>query len=218
MAQREVVYQGEHVLIEGYLGLGRMGNNCYVLRPATGAGPVTIVDAPEGIEEVIVGLDGAEVERTVVTHSHFDHWLGFEVLGTYTDAPVYAGAEETDLEPSRNVQPLADGEVFNVGDAQVQVIHTPGHTPGSICLLVEGAVLTGDTLFPGGPGRTRTAENLRTEIESITTRLHTLPPETLVLPGHGGSTTMEASRAEYEVFASKDHDPELHGDVLWLES
>lgn len=218
MADGQVVYQGEQVMIEGYLSLGRLGNNCYVLRPVSGSGPVTIVDAPEDIEQVITALGDTEVERTVVTHSHFDHWLGFEVLGTFTDAPVYAGAEETDMEPSWNAQPLEDGDVFQVGGAVVQVIHTPGHTPGSICLLVEGAVLTGDTLFPGGPGRTRTAEDLQTEIESIAARLLTLPAEIVVLPGHGSSTTIAESQREYEVFASKDHDPDLHGDVLWLES
>jgi len=213
----EIAYQDQDVIVEAYLGLGRMGNNAYVLRP-TSSGAVTIIDAPEGIEEVINALDGAEVERTVVTHSHFDHWLGFEVLGTVTEAPVFVGSEEANLEPAWNAQPLEDGDVFSVGDAQVQVIHTPGHTPGSICLLVGKALLTGDTLFPGGPGRTKTHEDLETEIESITTRLHTLDPDTIVLPGHGPGTTIEASRAEYEDFASRDHDPDLHGDVLWAES
>ncbi|MGE3961049.1 MAG: MBL fold metallo-hydrolase [Dehalococcoidia bacterium] len=213
----EIAYQDQDVIVEAYLGLGRMGNNCYVLRP-TSSGPVTIVDAPEGIEAVINALGGAPVERTVVTHSHFDHWLGFEVLGTVTDAPVFVGADEANLEPAWNARPLDDGETFSVGDAQVQVIATPGHTPGSICLLVGKAVLTGDTLFPGGPGRTRTHEDLETEIESIVTRLHTLDPDTVVLPGHGPGTTIAASRAEYEVFAAKDHDPDLHGDVLWAES
>lgn len=213
----QVMYEGAAIRIEGYLGLGRLGNNCYVLQPPSG-GPVTLIDAPEGIEEVLAALGDTPIERTVVTHGHFDHWLGFDVLGTVTEAPMYAGAEERDLEPSYGALPLEDGDVFSVGNAVVQVIHTPGHTPGSICLLVEGALLTGDTLFPGGPGRTRTPENLQTEIESITTRLLTLPAETLVLPGHGPSTTIAAASEEYEAFAAREHDPDLHGDVLWLES
>ncbi|MEX1023425.1 MAG: MBL fold metallo-hydrolase [Dehalococcoidia bacterium] len=212
------VYQGKDFTIEAYFGLGRMGNNCYVITPATPGAGVTIVDAPEGIEAVVAGLGETPVERLVVTHSHFDHWLGFDTLRAHTDAPVFAGAEETELDASRGVQGLADGDVFTVGDAQVQVIHTPGHTPGSICLLVEHCVLTGDTLFPGGPGRTRTPEDLATEIESITTRLHTLKPETVVLPGHGPATTIGESVEEYRVFAGKEHAPDLKGDVLWLES
>ena len=164
----EIAYQDQDVIVEAYLGLGRMGNNCYVLRP-TSDGPVTIVDAPEGIEEVINALGGAAIERTVVTHSHFDHWLGFEVLGTVTDAPVYVGADEANLEPSWNARPLDDGETFSVGDAQVQVIATPGHTPGSICLLVGKAVLTGDTLFKNSVGGVRAPgstsyEDLRSSI------------------------------------------------------
>jgi hydroxyacylglutathione hydrolase len=212
------IYSDDQVSIEAYMNLGRMGNNCYVLHPATTGAGVTIVDAPEGIEAVIDALGDTPIERIVVTHSHFDHWLGFDALRAHTTAPVFASAEETNLEASRAIQGLADGETFNVGDAQVQVIHTPGHTPGSICFLANRAVLTGDTLFPGGPGRTRTSTDLATEIESITTRLHTLKPETFVLPGHGDTTTIEASRAEYAIFAAKDHPADLAGDVLWLES
>ena len=210
------VYSDEQITIEGFLGLGRMGNNCYVLRPAAAGAGVTIIDVPEGVEAVIAALGDTPVERIVVTHSHRDHWHGFDLLRGFIQAPVFAGAEETNLEESRGILPLADGETFTVGEAPVQVIHTPGHTPGSICLLVNGAVLTGDTLFPGGPGYSRSPELLAQEIESIVTRLHTLRPETVVLPGHGPGTTIEASKAEYAVFASRPHDPALHGDVLWL--
>ncbi len=100
----------------------------------------------------------------------------------------------------------------------MRVIHTPGHTPGSICFLVGGALLTGDTLFPGGPGRTRDPQALAQEIDSITSRLYVLPAETLVLPGHGDHTTIGRSREEYAVFAAKPHPADLAGDVLWLES
>ena len=79
-------------------------------------------------------------------------------------------------------------------------------------------MFTGDTLFPGGPGATGSHELLQQAIASITSRLYTLPPETLVLPGHGAGTTIGESIAEYEVFASREHDPDLHGDVLWLET
>ncbi len=211
------VYAEKQITIESFEGLGQYANNCYVLRSPDGGG-VTIVDAPEGIEAVIEALGDEPVERIVVTHSHFDHWAGFDVLRAHTDAPVFAGAQETNLDASRNIQPLEDGAIFNVGSAQVQVIHTPGHTPGSICLLAHKALLTGDTLFPGGPGRTRTPEDLRTEITSITSRLYNLDEETIVLPGHGPSTTIASSRREYEVFAAKEHPADLHGDVLWLES
>jgi glyoxylase-like metal-dependent hydrolase (beta-lactamase superfamily II) len=211
------IYADEQVAIELLADLGSFANNAYILRPA-GGGAVTVVDVPEGSEAVVAALGDTPVERIVVTHSHFDHWRGFDTVRAHTDAPVFAGAEETNLEPSRAIQPLADGASFAVGAATVEVIHTPGHTPGSICLRLGGAVLTGDTLFPGGPGRSGSPETLRQEIESITTRLYALPEETLVLPGHGPSTTIGASRREYEIFATKEHAPDLQGDVLWLES
>lgn len=208
------IYADADVTIEIVPALGRFANNTYILRPALG-GPATLIDVPEGSEAVVEALGDTPVERIVVTHHHFDHWLGFDILRAHTPAPVFAGATETNLDATRNIQPLADGATFEVGSATVLAIHTPGHTPGSTCFLVGGALITGDTLFPGGPGRTGSAENLQQEIASITSRLYVLPPETLVLPGHGPSTTISESQAEYAVYASKSHPADLMGDVLW---
>lgn len=212
-----IVYEDAEVHIELLGPLGSYGNNAYIVRPVAG-GPVAVIDAPEGSEAVVAALAGRDVSHIVVTHSHFDHWAGFDVLRAATDAPVYASADETNLEASRQVEPLADGASLRFGGVTLRVIHTPGHTPGSICLLVGDALLTGDTLFPGGPGRTGSAENLAQEIESIVSKLYTLPDDTLVLPGHGDRTTIGASKAEYADYASRPHDAGLHGDVLWATS
>lgn len=212
------VYADQQINIECLSALGYNANNAYILRPASGDGGATLIDAPEGIEAVIEALGEVPVERIVVTHYHRDHWAGFDVLRAHTDAPVYSGEHEVELDHVEGLQRLSDGDTFTVGEAVVQVLHTPGHTPGSISLLVNGAVLVGDVLFPGGPGRTRDPEALATSIESITTRLYTLPENTVILPGHGHNTTIEDSRREYEVFASKEHPADLAGDVLWLES
>ena len=208
------VYADADVTIEFFAALGPLANNVYVLRPA-GGGPLTIVDVPEGFEAVLEAIGDAPVERVIVTHSHFDHWGGFDVMRTRIDAPVLAGAEETNLDESRAIGRLADGEELAVGSARMRVLHTPGHTPGSICLHIGNAALTGDTLFPGGPGYSRTPAALQQEIASITSTLHPLPEQTLVLPGHGDGTTIGASRAEYAVFAARAHADDLHGDVLW---
>lgn len=210
----EQVYADADVTIELFAALGPLANNVYVLRPTNG-GPLTIVDVPEGFEAVLEAIGDAPVERVIVTHSHFDHWGGFDVMRARLDAPVLAGAEETNLDESRTIGRLADGAELAVGAARVRVLHTPGHTPGSICLHVGAAVLTGDTLFPGGPGYSRTSEALQQEIASITSRLHPLPDATLVLPGHGGGTTIGSARDEYAVFAERTHADDLHGDVLW---
>ena len=210
-------YSDAEISIEVLRDLGSFGNNAYLLRPANG-GAVTIVDVPAGSEATLEALAGAPVERIVVTHSHGDHWGGFDVVRGHTPAPVFAGAEETNLETARDVQPLAHDAEFTVGEATVRVIHTPGHTPGSICLHVGDALITGDTLFPGGPGRSGSPEALAQEIESITSRLYPLAEQTVVLPGHGDPTTIGASKAEYEIFASREHRADLQGDVLWLEA
>ena len=211
------IYTDAQVSIELLPDLGSYSNNAYILRP-TGGGPVTLVDVPEGSAAIVEALGDTPVERIVVTHSHFDHWGGFDVIRAHTPAPVYASAEETNLEPSRDVQPLAHHAEFGVGDAMVRVIHTPGHTPGSICLHTGSVVLTGDTLFPGGPGRTGSSEALLQEIDSITSRLYPLAEATAVLPGHGATTTIGESKAEHAVFASRDHSADLQGDVLWFEA
>jgi glyoxylase-like metal-dependent hydrolase (beta-lactamase superfamily II) len=216
----EQVYADEELTIEAVHNLGPYANNSYILRPA-GGGPAVVVDVPEGAEAVVAALGDGSVAAVVLTHSHRDHWGGHEALRAHTSAPFWASTAEVNLDAigaSGALQRLDDGAVIPLGGAQIQVLHTPGHTPGSICLVAGRAVITGDTLFPGGPGRSPSAEALAQELESIVSRLHTLPDDTLVLPGHGASTTIGASKAEYAVFAAKEHDPDLHGDVLWAGS
>lgn len=213
------VYADDQITIELLTALGPIENNSYILR-STAGDEIAVVDVPEGFEAVLeaLGDDVAKVSQVLVTHSHFDHWGGYDVMRTRISAPVYAGAEETGLDESRDVQPLATGSEITIGGATVTVLHTPGHTPGSISLVVGGAVLTGDTLFPGGPGHSRSNELLQQEIASITSQLYPLPNETIVLPGHGDTTTIGESKAEYAVFADKEHPADLSGDVAWLES
>ena len=212
------VYADDQVTVEWLADVGPYGNSAYIIRPRDESAPVTVIDIPTGFEVVAEAVGGRAVERVIVTHSHMDHTAGWDTMLDTLGAPVLVGAEETDLEEGREFDLLADGDEITIGEATMRVIHTPGHTPGSISLLLGGAVFTGDTLFPGGPGASRSNELLQQEIASITSRLFTLPPETVVLPGHGGGTTIGESIAEYEVFAGKEHDPDLHGDVLWLES
>ncbi|HLB28995.1 MAG TPA: MBL fold metallo-hydrolase, partial [Dehalococcoidia bacterium] len=92
---------------------------------------------------------------------------------------------------------------------------TPGHTPGSLCFSYGRHLIAGDTLFPGGPGHSDSPQDLRQEIDSIVSKLYVLPDNTIVCPGHGPNTTIGRSRAEYAVFASRPHPPDLCGDVLW---
>ena len=97
----------------------------------------------------------------------------------------------------------------------LRALSVPGHTPGSTTYVTGRHAFVGDTLFPGGPGRTASNEALKQEIVSITAHLYSLPDDTVIYPGHGDRTTIGASKAEYAVFAVKPMPDDLHGDVTW---
>ena len=194
--------------------LGPFDNNAYVIvDPA--AGEAAIVDMPAEGEKILEATAGLRVGKILLTHTHRDHWFSYDLLKGATGAPVYCHPAEAQMPPERIDVPLADGQELTVGSVAVRAIHTPGHTPGSVCFLVGRYLIAGDTLFPGGPGHSDTPEDLQQSIRSVVQRLYVLPDETLVLPGHGDDTTIGASRREYAVFASRPHPPDLCGDVLW---
>lgn len=197
--------------------LGRFANNAYIIADSE-TSEALIVDAPEESEKVVEAAADLNVRKIVITHRHFDHWGGIDTLIERLGAPVYCHEDDKAQYESKLAGTVADGEVIEVGGHAVRVIHTPGHTPGSICLLVSNRLLSGDTLFPGGPGRTQRPEDLRQEIESITTRLYTLPESVRVHPGHGDDTTIAVSKAEYAIFEAKQHPEDLSGDVTWADS
>jgi glyoxylase-like metal-dependent hydrolase (beta-lactamase superfamily II) len=195
--------------------LGPFNNNAYlVVDPATRQS--IIVDAPPGGEKVLEAAQGTRVSRIIVTHRHGDHWATIDELKSATGAPVYC--HEADREPHADKVDgtLVDGEDVALGNGRLRVIHAPGHTPGSICLLTGRCLIAGDTLFPGGPGHSDRPEDLQQEIRSIVERLLVLPDETAVYPGHGDDTTIGRSKQEYAAFAAREHPPDLCGDVLWL--
>ena len=212
----EIVRDGRLILVK--IGpLGFASNNAYILADAE-TNDAVIIDAPEGSEQVLPHLTGFDVNGVIVTHRHRDHWAGIEQLLAGVQAPVLT--HEADREPYAQYvnTTLQDGDELEMGGLKLRVLHTPGHTPGSFCILAGEHLLSGDTLFPGGPGRTRSNADLQQEIASITSQLYTLPDNVHVYPGHGANTTIAISKGEYAVFASKQHDPELAGDVLWVSS
>ncbi|QGN58451.1 MBL fold metallo-hydrolase [Nostocoides sp. HKS02] len=157
-----------------------------------------IVDAGHDGRAIVKAIArGRAVKAVLVTHGHFDHLDAVGEVCDGTRAPAYLHPADRFLwDEYYPVTPdgdLADGDTFTVGDVELTVLHTPGHTPGSCSFHAPalGAVFTGDTLFPGGPGATRhDYSDFTTIIDSVRTRLFTLPGDTVVLPGHGDTTVI----------------------------
>jgi glyoxylase-like metal-dependent hydrolase (beta-lactamase superfamily II) len=114
--------------------------------------------------------------------------------------------------------PLSDGDEVVFGKVTLKVLHTPGHTPGSLCFLTDRYLLSGDTIFPGGPGRTNSPRDLEQVMESLTEKIFVLPDDTRIHPGHGESTVLKKEKDEFAAFSSRPHRSGLCGEILWLSS
>lgn len=171
--------------------VGPMDNNVYVLR-CRRTGQAMLIDAANEHEALLEICRRLGVTQVVETHGHWDH---IQAVPAVRDAGISVAVTSADagMLPSYDLV-LEDDEVLHVGDLRIRTLATPGHTPGSICFAVEGTNLlfTGDTLFPGGPGNTSfEGGDFPAIIESIDRRIFAaFKPDTLVLPGHGTSTTV----------------------------
>ncbi len=197
--------------------LGPYANNAYVIADRDAAEAI-IVDMPSESDRTLEAVRGLRVIAILMTHTHPDHWPEYDLVKEATGAPVFCHPDERMMPADKIERPLADGDHLAVGGLSLMVIHTPGHTPGSCCFLLGRHLISGDTVFPGGPGHSNSPQELQQTIVSITERLYTLPDDTIVLPGHGDTTTIGRSREEYAEFASRKHAPDLHGDVQWASS
>ena len=174
--------------------VGPMDNNVYVLR-CTETGEAVLLDAATEHDRLLELCRALGVRSVLETHGHWDH---IQAVPELRDAgyEVHVTAQDADMLPSYD-QILDDDSVVTVGRLRLRTIHTPGHTPGSMCFLVEGApvLFSGDTLFPGGVGNTSfPGGDFPTIIREVESKLFTLPAETRVLPGHGDPTTIGTER------------------------
>ena len=158
-----------------------------------------VVDAAHIAQPIIDAVGDRNVVAILCTHAHNDHVTGAPELGQQFEAPVLLHPDDEVLwkqtHLSVDYSPLTHDQRITVAGTEIRVIHTPGHSPGSVCLYAPavGAVCSGDTLFRGGPGATgRSYSDFPTIIDSIRSRLLTLPAETIVHTGHGDDTTIGA--------------------------
>jgi glyoxylase-like metal-dependent hydrolase (beta-lactamase superfamily II) len=169
------------------LPLGPMGNVAYLLSGDAG-GPCAVVDPGWEAEAVLdaVSREGFTLEALILTHHHFDHSGAAGALLRRRSVPVFVHSEDAPflkgLEGS--LRPSSDGEVLRVGGLEINLLHTPGHTRGSQCLLCEGRLLTGDTLFIGSCGRTDLPGGDPRDLYGSLRRIASLPGQTEIFPGH----------------------------------
>lgn len=167
------------------LAVGPYDNNVYVLTDPDSM-ETLVVDAANEAERVIEQLRGLNVLGVVTTHRHPDHTFALREVLRATGA--WSGAHPADADdiPVRPDRPLEHGTVLPVGQFQVTVLHTPGHTDGSISFqLPHAQLLTGDALFPGGVGKTENDAAFAQAIDSVERHVFVLPAETRISPGHG---------------------------------
>ncbi len=175
------------------------------------SGNAVLIDAGPPAEEILnaLGREGASLELVLLTHTHFDHAAGLPELTEHLDVRALAHEEDIsilsdfwplNMGPPPDLEPL-DG-IVKVGSLSIEPIHTPGHTPGSVCYYVRelGAVFTGDTLFKGNIGRTDFKHGDPKRMRESLLKLMELPPSTAVLPGHGEPTTIGAERVNLEEY------------------
>ena len=186
-------YEDEQLTITR-LVVGPLDNNVFVAR-CRHTGQAVLIDAADEAEKLLDLCRRLNVEKVLETHGHFDHIQAVPAVRAAGYA-VGVTAEDAAMLPGYDFL-LEDGQVMEVGRLRLHNLHTPGHTPGSICFRVEGSpvLFSGDTLFPGGPGATgRPGGHFPTIIRSIEERLLPLPAETVVMPGHGKDTTNGTER------------------------
>ena len=201
------------------LSVGEYQTNCYLLVEAESCEGV-LVDPGDEAQEILDWIGNTSITNILLTHGHPDHVGALQTVRQSLGVKV--GIHPADAE-TFSIQAdfeLSQGDTFRLGETYIEVVHVPGHTPGSVALkLIEAEgfqhALSGDAIFPGGPGHTKTPEALATAIESLTRTVFTWPDSVRLHPGHGESTTVGAERAAFEAFWDKSLPPDLCGDVTW---
>ncbi|KAA0083555.1 MBL fold metallo-hydrolase [Mycolicibacterium sp. P9-64] len=173
---------------------------------------VVVFDAAHTAQPIIDAVAGRNVVAVVCTHGHNDHVTVAPELADALDAPVLLHPADDVLwrmtHPDKDFRSVDDGLVLSAGDVEIRALHTPGHSPGSVCWYAPelGAVVSGDTLFSGGPGATgRSYSDFPTILASISEKLGELPADTVVYTGHGDTTVIGDEIVHYDEWVARGH-------------
>lgn len=178
------------------LPLGAYQTNCYIVWNE-GSEQCLVIDPGYESEEILKQAQGKHIAAILLTHGHFDHVGGVRYLASETDCRVYICPEDLSMPPQMTNGPIyytdtyAEGDVLELAGISLKILHTPGHTPGSVCILAEDTLFTGDTLFQDSCGRTDLPGGDWATILKSLRRLKALEGDYKVYPGHGPSTTLQ---------------------------
>ena len=201
------------------LPVGEHQSNCYLLvAPKTNQG--ILIDAGDQAEEILHFVGSLEVSKILITHGHVDHVSALEIVRAELGVPVGIHPADVEAFGLRSDFLLEDGDAVVLAGERLQVLHVPGHTPGSVVfgLVEQGEIqraVVGDVIFPGGPGHTKTPQALAISLESLAKTVFTWGDEVILYPGHGDPTTVGEERSAFEAFRADPLPPDLCGDVTW---
>jgi glyoxylase-like metal-dependent hydrolase (beta-lactamase superfamily II) len=201
------------------LPVGDYQTNCYLLvEGETDKG--ILVDPGEEAQKILTWIGNTRITHLLLTHGHGDHVGALQTVRQALDVKVGIHPDDAEAFSLHADFKLLPGAILDLGDTHIEIVHVPGHTPGSVAfkLIEEDTfhhVLSGDAIFPGGPGYTETPEDLTTSLESLTSTVFTWPDDVRLHPGHGDSTTVGQERPAFEAFRKHRHAPDLCGDVSW---
>ncbi|MEY9968457.1 glyoxylase-like metal-dependent hydrolase (beta-lactamase superfamily II) [Streptacidiphilus sp. MAP12-16] len=204
----------EHLVTSGSFDLDggswQVDNNVWLVGDDT---EVVVIDAAHDADAIAAVVGGRRVVAIVCTHAHNDHIDAAPALAERTGAPILLHPDDLPLWKQTHPDRAPDGELahgghISVAGADLTVLHTPGHSPGAVCLHSPelGTLFSGDTLFHGGPGATgRSYSHFPTIIDSIRDQLLTLPTDTVVRTGHGDSTTIGSEAPDLDAWITRGH-------------
>ena len=185
-----------------------------------------LLDAPPDINNIkkfLINNNQWNINSIFITHNHYDHIDGLKDIISFLNKEIiiWIGINDSNKLKELKINPkyikyYENSKQYKLNQTIIQFISTPGHTPGSTCILIEDNLFSGDTLFPGGPGRTQDSKSFKILIDNIEKKLLNLSEHTIVHPGHGDDTTIKNSLNEFQIFKSKNLNIDnLSGNITW---